>query len=111
MTVAIIPLMSIRSINPATGETLNSFDELSAQQIEESLTRAANAFRDSRRTSLADRSSMMLRVAELLENEKTDFARLMTTEMGKPINAAAQEAEKCAWVCSYSAESTDEHPA
>ena len=109
MTVVIIAPMSIRSINPATGETLNGFDELSAQQIEESLTRAANAFRDSRRTSLADRSSMMLRVAEILGNEKTDFARLMTTEMGKPINAAVQEAEKCAWVCRYYAESAEEH--
>ena len=109
MTVVIIAPMSIRSINPATGQTLNSFDELSAQQIEESLTRAANAFRDSRRTRLADRSSMMLRVAEILGNEKTDFARLMTTEMGKPINAAVQEAEKCAWVCRYYAESAEEH--
>src|SRR5437660_9263041 len=109
MTVAIIALMSIRSINPATGETLNSFDELSAQQIEETLTRAANAFRNSRPTSLADRSSMMLRVAEILENEKNDFARLMTTEMGKPINAAVQEAEKCAWVCRYYAEHAEKH--
>src|SRR5437016_9959026 len=109
MAVAIIALMSIRSINPATGETLKSFDELSAQQIEETLTRAANAFRNSRRTSLADRSSMMLRVAEILENEKNDFARLMTTEMGKPINAAVQEAEKCAWVCRYYAENTEKH--
>jgi succinate-semialdehyde dehydrogenase/glutarate-semialdehyde dehydrogenase len=109
MTVAIIALMSIRSINPATGETLNSFDELSAQQIEESLTRAANAFRNSRRTSLSDRSSMMLRAAEILENEKKDFARVMTTEMGKPINAAVQEAEKCAWVCRYYAENAEKH--
>ena len=109
MTVAIIPLMSIRSINPATGETLNSFDELSAQQIEETLTRAANAFRNSRRTSFADRSSMMLRVAEILEIEKNDFARLMTTEMGKPIKAAVQEVEKCAWVCRYYAENAELH--
>src|SRR5256714_3142520 len=101
--------MSIRSINPATGETLNSFDELSAQQIEESLTRAVNAFRNSRRTSLADRSSTMLRVAEILENEKNDFARLMTTEMGKPLKAAVQEAEKCAWVCRYYAAHAEKH--
>src|SRR5438552_12605989 len=101
--------MSIRSINPATGEILNSFDELSAQQIEESLTRAANTFRNLRRTSLADRSPMMLRVAEILENEKNDYARLMTTEMGKPIKAAAQEAEKCAWVCRYYAETAEKH--
>ncbi len=109
MTVAIIALMSIRSINPATGETLNSFEELSAQQIEEKLARAANAFRNSRRTSLADRSSMMLRVAEILENEKNDFARLMTIEMGKPFKAAVQEAEKCAWVCRYYAETAEKH--
>src|SRR5881227_3746326 len=109
MAVTIIALMSIRSINPATGETLKSFDELSEPQIEESLTRAANAFRNSRRTSLADRLSMMLRVAEILENEKNDYARLMTTEMGKPIKAAAQEAEKCAWVCRYYAETAEKH--
>src|SRR5437588_3067937 len=101
--------MSIRSINPATGEILNSFDELSAQHIEESLTRAAIAFRNSRRTSIADRSSIMLRVAEILESEKNDFARLMTTEMGKPIKAAVQEAEKCAWVCRYYAETAEKH--
>src|SRR5438128_2863520 len=109
MTVAIIALMSIRSINPATGETLNSFDELSAPQIEETLTRATNAFRNSRRTRLVDRSSTMLRVAEILESEKNEFARLMTTEMGKPINAAVQEAEKCAWVCRYYAENAEKH--
>jgi succinate-semialdehyde dehydrogenase/glutarate-semialdehyde dehydrogenase len=101
--------MSIRSINPATGETLKSFDELSEQQIAETLTRAANAFRNSRRTSFSDRSSMMLRVAEVLESEKSDFARLMTTEMGKPIKAAVQEAEKCAWVCRYYAETAEKH--
>src|SRR5256712_3928683 len=109
MTVVIIAPMSIRSINPATGETLKSFAELSEQQIAGTLTRAANAFRNSRRTSLADRSSMMLRVAEILEIEKNDFARLMTTEMGKPINAAVQEAEKCAWVCRYYAENAERH--
>src|SRR5438876_1106670 len=109
MAVAIIALMSIRSINPATGETLKSFDELSEPQIDESLTRAANAFRNSRRTSLADRLSMMLRVAEILEIEKNDFARLMTTEMGKPIKAAVQEVEKCAWVCRYYAENAERH--
>jgi len=52
---------------------------------------------------------MMLRVAEILEKEKNDFARLMTTEMGKPIKAAVQEAEKCAWVCRYYAENAEKH--
>jgi succinate-semialdehyde dehydrogenase/glutarate-semialdehyde dehydrogenase len=103
------PRMPIRSINPATGETLKSFDELSQPQIEEKLARAAAAFRDSRRISFADRASTMLRAAELLENEKHDFARLMTAEMGKPFKAAVQEAEKCAWVCRYYAETAEQH--
>src|SRR6266704_2337724 len=47
--------------------------------------------------------------AEILESEKKSFARTMTLEMGKPINAAVQEAEKCAWVCRYYAESAEKH--
>ena len=52
---------------------------------------------------------MMQRAAEILESEKKDFARIMTLEMGKPINAAVQEAEKCAWVCRYYAENAEKH--
>lgn len=47
---------------------------------------------------------MMMRAAEILENDKNAFAKIMTTEMGKPIKAAVSEAEKCAWVCRYYAE-------
>ena len=51
----------------------------------------------------------MQRAAEILESEKKSFARTMTLEMGKPINAAVQEVEKCAWVCRYYAESAEKH--
>ena len=52
---------------------------------------------------------MMMRTAEILESEKNTFARVMTTEMGKPIKAAVSEAEKCAWVCRYYAENAQHH--
>ena len=101
--------MAIASINPATGETLKTFSALSPEQIEEKLRLAAEAFRAYRRTSFADRSPMMQRAAEILESEKLALAKIMTSEMGKPIKAAVSEAEKCAWVCRYYAENAEHH--
>ena len=101
--------MGIASINPATGETLKTFNALSAEQIEEKLQLAANTFHAYRRTPFEERTRTMLRAAEILETEKNALARIMTTEMGKPIKAAVSEAEKCAWVCRYYAENAQRH--
>src|SRR5438094_789930 len=101
--------MPISSINPATGEVLQTFEALNERELEEKLNRAAGTFREHRRTSFAERAGRMLQAAEILESEKKTFARTMTLEMGKPINAAIQEAEKCAWVCRYYAENAEKH--
>jgi succinate-semialdehyde dehydrogenase/glutarate-semialdehyde dehydrogenase len=101
--------MPISSINPATGEVLQTFDALNEQQLEERIARAAEIFLAHRRTSFADRAEKMMRAAEILDNEKQTFARTMTLEMGKPLNAAVQEAEKCVWVCRYYAENAERH--
>jgi succinate-semialdehyde dehydrogenase/glutarate-semialdehyde dehydrogenase len=99
--------MPIASINPATGETIKTFDELSDSDIEEKLKQAATTFREYRRTTFADRARKMFRAAEILEADKKRFADTMTLEMGKPIKAAIAEAEKCAWVCRYYAENAE----
>jgi succinate-semialdehyde dehydrogenase / glutarate-semialdehyde dehydrogenase len=96
--------MNITSVNPATGKTLNTFAAYSEAQINEMLTLAEDAFRSYRRTGFAERARMMLRAAEILETEKESFGRLMTSEMGKPLRAAIEEAAKCAWACRYYAE-------
>jgi succinate-semialdehyde dehydrogenase/glutarate-semialdehyde dehydrogenase len=101
--------MPIASVNPTTGETIKTFESLSETQIDEKLQLAALTFRSYRHTPLAERASMLLRAAEILETEKNDFARLMTTEMGKPIKGAVGEAEKCALVCRYYAEHARHH--
>lgn len=101
--------MAIASINPATGETLRTFESLSPQQLDDKIQLAHETFRNYRRTNFADRAQKLLRAAEILEAEKKDFAQTMTLEMGKPINSAAQEAEKSAWVCRYYAESAERH--
>ncbi|MBV9790315.1 MAG: NADP-dependent succinic semialdehyde dehydrogenase [Chloroflexi bacterium] len=100
--------MGIATINPATGETLKTFEPLSDQQIEAKLQLAAETFRSYRRSSFAQRSAWMLRAAEILEDEKQQWGRLMTTEMGKTLQSAIAEAEKCAWACRYYAEHAEQ---
>ena len=96
--------MPIATINPSTGETLETFEALTPAQVDAKLQRAADAFERHRRTSLAERAEKMARAGEILEAEKDRLARLMTTEMGKTLAAARAEAEKCAWVCRHYAE-------
>src|SRR5581483_1738029 len=97
-------LMAIATINPATGETLKSFEALTDAELERKLQLAADTFRAHRRTPFQERREKMRRAAEVLESDKGRFARVMTVEMGKPIKAAISEAEKCAWVCRYYAD-------
>lgn len=101
--------MPIVTINPTTGDTLRTFDALTEKQIADKLELASATFRSYRATSFEVREPLMLRAAEILESDKREFARVMTTEMGKPIKAAEQEAEKCAWVCRYYAENARHH--
>jgi succinate-semialdehyde dehydrogenase/glutarate-semialdehyde dehydrogenase len=101
--------MAIASINPATGETVKTFEALTQPQLDEKLQRAHDTFQTYRRTTFAERATMMTRAAEILETEKKAFARIMTLEMGKPITSAVQETEKCAWVCRYYAENAEKY--
>ena len=91
----------IASINPATGETLHVFDALTPTELEDKLARAARAFQTYRHTPFADRARWLTHAAEILESDRNAFGRIMTREMGKPIEAARQEAAKCALACRY----------
>src|SRR5579859_6151670 len=99
--------MAIATVNPATGEVIETFQPLSADEIEKKLQLAVAAFRAGRKTSFAERAQRMLKAAEILESDKERFARLMTLEMGKPYKAAVGEAAKCATACRYYAENAE----
>ncbi|WP_406306444.1 NADP-dependent succinic semialdehyde dehydrogenase [Streptomyces sp. NBC_00885] len=88
--------MPIATVNPATGETLRTFDALGPDEIERRLALAVTAFQKHRTTEFGERSELLDRAANLLEEDQHSIARTMTTEMGKPITAARAEAAKCA---------------
>jgi succinate-semialdehyde dehydrogenase / glutarate-semialdehyde dehydrogenase len=97
-------IVAISTVNPATGEEVRTFEALSEAEVDEKIQRAADTFREYRKTSLAERAEMMQRAAEILEDEAEEFGRLMTSEMGKTLAAATAEAKKCARGCRYYAE-------
>jgi len=103
-SVVEIPHRHIVSINPTNGEVLRDYEQHSSQAVERKLELAFETFREYRKTPFAKRAQMMMRAAEILEAGKETFGRMMTQEMGKPLRAAIQEAEKCAYGCRYYAE-------
>jgi succinate-semialdehyde dehydrogenase/glutarate-semialdehyde dehydrogenase len=99
--------MSIVSANPATGQVMATFESLSDSGIEHKLQRASAAFAKYRKVSFKERAGMMIKAADILENEKEPLGKLMTNEMGKPFRSAVEEASKCAWACRYYAENAE----
>jgi succinate-semialdehyde dehydrogenase / glutarate-semialdehyde dehydrogenase len=99
--------MAIATVNPATGQVVKTFESLSDAQLEVKLQKAADTFLSYRQTSFAERARLMLNAAAILEKEKENYARVMTTEMGKTFRSAVDEAAKCAWVCRYYAENAE----
>src|SRR5437764_811024 len=96
--------MAIESLNPATGEVLETFREIGREDVERILAAAHGAFLDGRNERYVARAKNMRQAATILRTRKPDYARLMTLEMGKPIVQSEAEIEKCAWACEYYAD-------
>lgn len=93
--------MSIATTNPATGQVLKTYDPMSDEQVDVAIERADLAFRQLHTTTIAQRGRWLLAAADLLEAERDETARLMTTEMGKTYAAAQAEVTKCATACRF----------
>src|SRR6058998_3728333 len=96
--------MNIQSINPATGEVLESFQEMTASEVDRILEAAYTVFHEWRSRPFADRAKKMREAARVLRAGREKYARTMALEMGKPIVQGEAEVEKCASVCDYYAE-------
>jgi len=99
--------MGIATINPATGESMKSFDELSDTEIEQKLALAASTYVSFRLTTFAQRSEWMLAAGQLLDEERDRLAEILTTEMGKTLASARQEVEKSAKACRFYADNAE----
>ena len=94
----------IQSINPATNQIIESFEEMSPAEIQKVLSHVRNDWLEWKESSFAERSACMKKAADILRKKKSDYSLFMTNEMGKPIAQSEAEVEKCAWVCDYYAD-------
>ncbi|MCF6513647.1 NADP-dependent succinic semialdehyde dehydrogenase, partial [Blastococcus sp. MG754427] len=96
--------MAIATINPATGETLKTYEPLTEEALEDRIARAAQAFARYRLTTPQERAAWLTAAAGVLDDETDAVAELMTTEMGKTLASAKAEVGKCAKALRWYAE-------
>lgn len=96
--------MGIATINPATGELIQTFEPMGDEAIAQAIAQAQATFEQYRHTSFSQRADWMQRAAQILIDRRQEFGRIMTLEMGKPLAAAIAEVEKSAAVCRFYAE-------
>ena len=101
--------MTIASVNPATGQTIKTYDEMTPEQVSAAIAQAHGAWKSWRKTAFAERGRLMKQAGEILRRRKEEFARLMAIEMGKPLKQGVAETEKCAWACDYYADQAEAH--
>lgn len=93
--------MALISTNPATGEELARYDEMSDADVEAAIAAAATTFATWRRTTFDERGTVVAKAAAELRRRQADLARLMALEMGKPLAQGEAEIEKCAATCEH----------
>ncbi len=98
----------ILTINPATEEILAEYPVMTSADIEELLEAAQCAASVWKETPISERKVAMNRLADLLREQKDEYATIISREMGKPFKEAVSEVEKCAWVCEYYAQHAEE---
>ena len=93
--------MAIETINPATGQLIQSYEEHSRPEVSRVLDDVSGAFASWRDTEIGTRSALFKGMARLLRERAESLAALMAAEVGKPLREGRAEVGKCAWVCEY----------
>jgi succinate-semialdehyde dehydrogenase/glutarate-semialdehyde dehydrogenase len=98
-------MTSYAVVNPATGETLSEYEQISDSDLDTAIAGASRAFQDwSLKTSVAERAAMVQKVADFHTERREDLAAIIVREMGKPVEQALGEVDFCADIYGYYAE-------
>jgi succinate-semialdehyde dehydrogenase/glutarate-semialdehyde dehydrogenase len=98
----------IKSINPANGSVIKTYEADSRGQIYQKIEQTHNAWLKWRHSAAQERTKLLKNLAGVLNQRKAELATLMALEMGKPIKQGIIEIEKCAAVCIYYADNASQ---
>ena len=99
--------MAIQTINPATGQVVKTFEEMTDAEVERALAQAQAAYEAWRETTFAERAEKVHNIAKYLRAHRDEIAEIATIEMGKPIAQSRAEVEKSAWGCEWYADNAE----
>ncbi len=94
------------TINPATGEKVAEYERISPEEVKKKVAQSNITFNSWKKRSYEERAKLMHKLAEVLDDNREEYAQLATEEMGKTIGQSRKEIEKCAWICRYYADNT-----
>ncbi|MBM3403604.1 MAG: NAD-dependent succinate-semialdehyde dehydrogenase [Bacteroidetes bacterium] len=94
----------MKSINPFTGQLIMEYREHTIEETGNILQKADGAWKTWKETGFSYRAGLFKKVAEILLKNKDEYARLMTSEMGKLFRESVAEVEKCAYCCDFYAD-------
>lgn len=98
--------MPIQTLNPATGEIEKIFVEYTTEEVDSIIEKVNEDFIAWRNVDYLKRAVPMKKAAFILRDNKKEFGKILTMEMGKTLAQAIAEVEKCSLVCDYYAENT-----
>ena len=96
--------MTYQSVNPYDGKVLETFEEMTDEQLETALATAAACFETWRRKTFAERADVVAKAAAIMRARVDEFARPVTLEMGKLFAESRGEVTLSADIIDYYAE-------
>lgn len=100
--------MTIASVNPATNETIKTFDPMTKAEAMDAIASAHSAFEGWRESTFEQRRKCLQKFADLLRADADEYARMITLDMGKRISESQYEIEYCAKIAEFYANGAEQ---
>ncbi|MBU2949362.1 NAD-dependent succinate-semialdehyde dehydrogenase [Tamlana agarivorans] len=98
----------ITTTNPYSNEDLESYNYFTSNEISEILLHADKTFQTWKTKGLSKKTGLVKKVADNLWDNRDKYAKLISSEMGKPIKESLAEIDKCMYLCDFYAKTSSD---